>query len=141
MTSKNVRVIIAQEHEAVRSALKLIVERVDSCKVVAEAGCGLKAMDAIENTPADLILLGARLATISGLEILRAVRPKISGKILICTLFADDAQLKQGLDLGADGVVSIERGKAGVEEAIRAALNGADACSFGTLKDRLPPCN
>lgn len=142
MTTTNVRVIIAQKHEAVRSALREVVERVEPCKVVAEASGGLQAMHFIENTPADLILLDARLAPISGLEILRAVRPKISAKILLCTLFADDVQLKQGLDLGADGIVPIERGKAGLEEAIRAALNGAGPCDFGALKDRpVPPRN
>ncbi len=134
MTTKNVRVVVAQHNEVVRSALRQAVEKIESCKVVAEAPCGLKAMEVIEHTPADLILLDAKLPVVSGLEILKTVRPKVSAKILLCALFSDDDQLKQGLEFGADGIVAIESGKVGLAKAIQNALNGANACDVGILK-------
>ena len=118
------RVILVEDHDHMRQCLKLMVEKIKPCKVVAEAPCGVLAIDTIENTPADLILLDLSLPRVSGIDVLKCIRPKTKAKILAVTLFTDDQTIRAALDAGADGIFSKEKGGSDLKAAIVEVLSG-----------------
>jgi DNA-binding NarL/FixJ family response regulator len=122
MSAKPVRVVLVEDHVIMRSLLKQLVEGIGSCKIVAEAGCGAEAIDAVERHLPDLVLLDLSLPRMDGLEVLKIIRPKSRGKILVITVFSNDELLRQAMDLGADGVILKDSGKAALESGIMKAL-------------------
>jgi two-component system response regulator RstA len=67
---------------------------------------GTRALEAVLESPPDLLVLDLMLPGTPGLELLRAIRPKFRGGVLILT--ANKAQVDEvvGLELGADDYVT-----------------------------------
>ena len=54
---KNLRILIAEDHETVRDGLKMIVEAQDDMEVIGEAGDGREAVRLAEELKPDIILM------------------------------------------------------------------------------------
>ena len=83
---KHVRTLIVNSEAAVRAQLhRLCVERAD-LDVIAEATSGAQAIDLIQGSDADLLLLDAKLPDMSGFELLRSlVRDTAPATIMVST--------------------------------------------------------
>ena len=75
---KNVRTLIVNGEPAVRAQLHRLCERRRDLDVIAEATSGAQAIDVIQGSDADLLLLDARLPDMSGFELLRTLVPDAS---------------------------------------------------------------
>lgn len=101
-----VRCLLAEDSEPVRSALASLLGD-EGIEVVGQAGTGLEALVMLEELPATIVLLDARMPDLNGLDVARRaaeiLRKKIS--IVFYTSYADTEFVRDALDAGARGVV------------------------------------
>ena len=96
------RILIADDHEVVRSGLRLIVEAHAGWEVVAEAADGKAAIVKAFETKPDVAILDYAIPLVNGVEATRQIRkrnPQI--EVLIFTMHDSEALVGEVLDAGA----------------------------------------
>ena len=117
------RILIADDHEVVRSGLRSILEAHPTWEVVAEVDNGKDAITAIlENTP-DVAILDYSLPLINGIEVTRSVKARqINTEILIFTMHDSDVLVKNSFKAGARAFLLKSDAKLQLNSAIEALL-------------------
>ena len=97
-------ILIADDHEVVRSGLRMILEAQPGWQVIAEAGDGKEAIaKAVESRP-DVIILDYALPLVNGIEATRQIRLRSpNAEILIFTMHESDMVVRDILQAGARG--------------------------------------
>ncbi|MFF4099344.1 response regulator [Streptomyces sp. NPDC001903] len=102
------RVVVADDEPVVRSGLRTSVESTGEFHVVAEAGDGHEAVDAVRTHLPDVLLLDLRMPRMNGVEATLALRapgpdaPEAAAHIVLMTGFGLDADVERALAFGAD---------------------------------------
>jgi DNA-binding NarL/FixJ family response regulator len=102
--TRQVRVILADDHTLVRGGIRRILEGEPHVAVVGEASDGHAALDAIRRVEADVLLLDLKMPGPDGIEVLRtakAERPAL--KVLVLTMHAGREYVARAMQEGADG--------------------------------------
>jgi len=96
------RILIADDHEVVRSGLKSILEAHAGWQVVAETGDGKEAIaQALETLP-DVAIIDYSLPIMNGVEAARQIRARLpQTEVLIFTMHDSDALIGEVLQAGA----------------------------------------
>jgi DNA-binding NarL/FixJ family response regulator len=96
------RILIADDHEVVRSGLRSILEAHEGWAVVAEACDGKEAIGkAAESTP-DVAIIDYSLPLMNGIEVTRQIRARVpSAEILIFTMHDSNVLVGELLEAGA----------------------------------------
>ncbi|HML31999.1 response regulator transcription factor [Sporomusa sphaeroides] len=124
MTHTNV--IIVDDHALMRSGLKLILANQDDIHVVGEADNGVEALQLIESTQPDIVLLDISMPGMNGLECLQTIRGKFPTiKVILLTMHEDMQYLRQGLANGAMGYVLKKSADDVLYQAIRTVCSGS----------------
>jgi DNA-binding NarL/FixJ family response regulator len=102
--SASTRILIADDHEVVRSGLRNILEAQAKWEVVAEARDGREAVQKAAETKPDVAVVDYSLPLINGIEVTRQIRahsPKT--EILIFTMHDNETLIQELLKAGARG--------------------------------------
>jgi DNA-binding NarL/FixJ family response regulator len=96
------RILIADDHEVVRSGLRSILEAQSGWKIVAEAADGREAIArAVESNP-DVAIIDYALPMMNGLEVTRQIRLRVpTAEVLIFTIHESKALVSDLLRAGA----------------------------------------
>jgi DNA-binding NarL/FixJ family response regulator len=100
------RIVIVDDHEAVRELLCRFLERSPDYEVVGQAGTGLEAIRLFRNTSANVAIIDLLLPQLCGHEVILRVRrefPEI--RIVVFTGASDTSVLANALRSEPDGVV------------------------------------
>ena len=96
------RILIADDHEIVRSGLRFILEAHAGWEVVAEAADGKDAIIKAQETQPDIAILDYSMPLVNGAEATRQIRKRNpSIEVLIFTMHGSDAVIGEVLDAGA----------------------------------------
>ncbi len=99
-----VRILIADDHEVVRSGLRAILEKHEGWEVVAEAQDGKEAIAKTIETKPDVAIIDYSLPLINGIEATRQICARVpEAEILIFTMHESDVLVGAALDAGARG--------------------------------------
>lgn len=127
-----IRILIADDHEVVRTGLRTILEAHPKCEVVAEAGDGMDAIHKALATRPDIVVADHSLQLANGLDVTRQVRERLpKTEVLIFTMHDDEDLIQQLLKAGARGYLLKSDAKQHLVEAIEAL---ADHKPFFTSK-------
>jgi DNA-binding NarL/FixJ family response regulator len=129
-----IRVLVADDHEVVRSGLKSLVAGTD-IKVVAEAGSGGDAVRTAAEHEVDVILLDIRMPDGDGLTALGQLKknhPDVP--VLMLTTYDNPTYVARAVALGASGYVLKGTGKEDLLTAIRQAARGEQSWSRENLR-------
>lgn len=97
------RVVIADDQELVCAGLQLVLEA-RGCDVVATAGNGREAVEAIRRTGPDVVLMDIRMPVLDGIAATREITAsRMPTKILILTTYDVDRYVYDALAAGAAG--------------------------------------
>lgn len=95
-----IRVIIADDIAPIRAGIRRFLRPNPSIKVVAEACNGLEALEALEQTSADILLLDASMPVMDGYAVIEAIHQMaIRVKVLVVTAHIDYTQELIGLNV------------------------------------------
>ncbi|MBM4761061.1 response regulator transcription factor [Bacillus sp. B15-48] len=101
-----VKIMLVDDHPVFRSGLKSIILAEEGFKVVAEADNGVSAIELAVATTPDIIIMDINMPRKDGIEATKEIKKVIPDiKILILTMYSDEAYLKEGLHAGASGYV------------------------------------
>jgi DNA-binding NarL/FixJ family response regulator len=135
------RILIADDHDVLRTGLRALIGTRPGWEVVAEARNGLDTIQAAEATKPDVVILDYAMPVMNGVEVarqLRARRPR--PEILIFTMHDDDAVLREAVLVGVRGYLLKSDAQGHLLEAIEALVRHEAYISgqvSGTLLDAL----
>jgi DNA-binding NarL/FixJ family response regulator len=119
------RLIIADDHELVRTSLRTLLAHAPDLAVVGEAAEGAEALKLYRRMRPDLLLLDLNMPVIDGLEVTRTVKAESPmTRVVIVTLDAAPSHLLDAVKAGADAYVLKGTSKRELVKAIRGALTG-----------------
>jgi|GEM_PF-768743 DNA-binding NarL/FixJ family response regulator len=127
------KIIIVEDNDFYRAALKDLINAQDQLEVVAEASSGRKALEIVKQFPADLVLLDLRLPERSGYDILPEISKSTDSKILVLTILESDHNIRTALEAGADGYCFKDVSSEELINAISSVLDGVRYVSTTTL--------
>lgn len=119
------RILIADDHAVLRSGLRLLLDAQPDFKVVGEASTGEETVERSIALRPDILLLDIAMPEINGLEAARRIRqqaPEV--RIIVLTMYDDEAYLRQFLEMGAAGYVLKKAADTELSAAIRAVHRG-----------------
>jgi len=94
-----VRTLIVNGEAAVRAQLHRLCEDRPDLDVIAEATSGAQAIDVIQGSDSDLLLLDARLPDMSGFELLRSLVPDAAPATIMVSTRDEAARKPSGIDV------------------------------------------
>jgi DNA-binding NarL/FixJ family response regulator len=96
------RILIADDHEVVRSGLRAILEAQDGWEVVAEARDGKEAVAKAAETKPHVAIVDYSLPLMNGVEVTRQIRSRVPAtEVLIFTMHDSDVLIGELLEAGA----------------------------------------
>jgi len=119
------RILIADDHAVVRSGLRLILGTQPDLEVIGEASTGEEAVEKVIALRPDILLLDIAMPGLNGLEAARQIRqqaPQV--RIIVLTIYDDEAYLRQFLEMGAAGYVLKKAADTELVDAIRIVERG-----------------
>jgi DNA-binding NarL/FixJ family response regulator len=120
----SIRVVVADDQELVRSGFSMILEAQPDIEVVAEAGDGAEAVDAVRRHTPDVLLLDIRMPVMDGLEAARRVCARSACKVVMLTTFDLDEYVYEALYAGASGFLLKDVRRDDLVHAVRVVAAG-----------------
>lgn len=118
------RVLLADDHTLVRAGLRRLLEGFLDIEVVAEAKDGREAVDMVALYRPDVALIDLTMPVMDGLGVTKEVVMHYPDTVVVMmSMHADTAYVRQALTIGALGFVVKEAAPAELELALRAANN------------------
>ena len=122
---KKLRIVLVDDHETVRTGLRVILNAQRDMEVAGEAADGRAAVEQVANLRPDLVVMDVSIPQLNGLattQLLTARFPAVH--VLILTRHADQGYVQELLKAGARGYVLKQSRAAEVLAAIRAVARG-----------------
>jgi len=119
------RILIADDHPLFRKGMRALLTATPGTEVVGEATTGQEAIELAAALQPDVILMDLQMPGINGIEATRQIlhtSPHI--RILVVTLFEDDASIFTALRAGARGYILKDAKEEEMRRAIRAVGSG-----------------
>ena len=125
------RVVLVDDDALVRAGLRLILGGAADLEVVAEAGDGVEAIDAVAASDPDVVLMDIRMPRRDGLEATRLLlsdaaraRRRKEVRVIVLTTFDTDDLVVQALRAGAHGFLLKDTEPHRLVEAVRLVAAG-----------------
>jgi DNA-binding NarL/FixJ family response regulator len=131
------RILIADDHEVVRSGLRSILEAHEGWEVVAEAADGKEAVNKAFETKPDIAIVDYSLPLFNGVEVTRQIKARAPDiEILIFTMHESDALISDLLQAGARAFLQKSDAKEHLISAID-ALAAHEPFFTGKISEKL----
>ncbi len=121
----DINLLLVDDHQVVRTGLRMLLEGQPDMKIIGEADTGLQALDkAIELRP-NVVVMDITLPDISGIEATRRLKealPEVA--VVALTIHEDEQYFFEMLQAGASGYVPKRAAPEDLITSIRAAFAG-----------------
>ncbi len=123
--STDIRVLIAEEHGAVRRGLRLLLDFEKDIEVIGEVTSGREAVEFARKHKPSTILIDISIPELDGIEATRQIlRVLPDTKVLIISSEADEYKVEDALASGAHGYIAKTSSLLEVPDAIREIHKG-----------------
>ncbi|RLL67343.1 response regulator transcription factor [Streptomyces sp. Z26] len=137
-----VRLVLADDQTVVRAGFRALFDLTDDLVVVAEAGDGRLAVEAVRTTRPDVVLMDIRMPGVDGIEATRriAADPELDRvRVIMLTTYEVDAYVFEALRHGAAGFLLKDIEPEGLRAAVRTVAAGqsllAPAVTRGVIEE------
>lgn len=104
MNTKQIRIMVVDDHQIVRTGLMALIGTQHDMTVVAQAASGEEAVKLFRRHEPDVTLMDLRLPGMSGAEAIGAIRQEYpAAKFIVLTTFDGDEDIHRALAAGARG--------------------------------------
>ena len=132
---KKTRILIADDHDLVRSGLRMLLRSSSEYSIVAEAADGEEAVRMVDQHKPDIAFLDISMPKLDGIEATKMITQKHpSIKVIALTVHEDEEYVFQILRAGASGYLLKNAGKKEIFQAIESAIKGERFFSPGISK-------
>jgi len=122
---KQIRILLADDHNVVRKGLRLLLESQPGFTVVGEAADGREAVEQAEKTRPDVVVLDIAMPKLSGTEAAQRIGEALPGTaIVILSMHSDEGYVLRALKAGAKGYLLKDSAEGDLIEAIKAVSEG-----------------
>jgi DNA-binding NarL/FixJ family response regulator len=141
LPNRATRVLIADDHDVVRSGIRAILEAQPNCEVIAEASDGKQAIvKAIETKP-DVVVVDYSMPLVNGIEVTRQIRAQLPGtEVVVFSMHDDESLIHDAFEAGAKGYVVKTDAKQDLIAAIQAFPSRRSFYASKTAKGSLSSC-
>ena len=121
-----IRILIADDHELMRSGLRAMLESQEDMEVVGEAEDGAQAVDEAVRLHPDIAIMDIRMPRLDGIEATRRLMAQgdAAPKVLVLTTFDLDEYVYEALRAGAGGFMLKDAPPGQLAEAVRTVAAG-----------------
>ena len=126
------RIVIADDHPLVRSAIRQTLESHSEFEVVGDAANGQEAVELCRRLRPELVLMDLRMPVMDGVAATQAIKREFPDtRVLVLTAVDESGGLSDSLEAGAAGYVLKDAPAARITEAVRRTLAGESALDEG----------
>ncbi|MCG8433160.1 MAG: response regulator transcription factor [Gammaproteobacteria bacterium] len=134
---KNLRMVVADDHELVRAGIRTLLETFPGIEVVGESGDGQDTVRLVHQIQPDLVLMDIDMPGLNGVEAAMKIHkrhPDIA--IIILSIYSDNVYVDQALRAGASGYLLKDSATEELDICIKAVRRGETYLS-PRISDRL----
>jgi two-component system response regulator NreC len=123
--SKEIRILLADDHNVMRAGLKLLLESHPGFKVVSEASDGNQAVANAAAVKPDVIVLDIAMPNLNGIEAAQRISAQLpQTAIIILSMHSDEGYVLRALKSGARGYLLKDSAESDLIQAIKAVSEG-----------------
>lgn len=101
---KKIRIVLADDHQLMRTGLRALIEKQPDLTVVGEAKDGREAVALVESLKPDVVVMDIGMPNLNGIEAARQITEGKSGTaIIIVSMHSDEGYVLRALRSGARG--------------------------------------
>ncbi|MEV0343576.1 response regulator transcription factor [Nocardia sp. NPDC050713] len=119
-----IRVLIADDHGAIRAGLRMILDSAEGVEVIGEAADGDIAVAQAKALRPDVVLMDVRMPGVDGITATERITADALARVLILTTFDLDEYVFRALRAGASGFVLKSTSGQALLDAVRAVAVG-----------------
>jgi two-component system CheB/CheR fusion protein len=119
------RILIVDDHPAIREALSIRIAQADGLEVCGEADDVAEALRVVDATRPDVVIIDVALQTGDGIDLIKRIK-KRSGSVraLVWSMYDESIYAERALRAGASGYITKEHATDRIVHAIREVLAG-----------------
>ena len=123
---KRINIFIADDHDLVLDGIQALLSSVDHISIIGRASNGLEVLEQINKNPdVDLVILDINMPEMDGIEVTQEIKSnKIPVKVLILSMHNMSEFINKLMEVGADGYLLKNSGKAELVNAIEKVNSG-----------------
>jgi DNA-binding NarL/FixJ family response regulator len=119
-----VDIVIAEDHDLVRRAVRRLLEAVDDFRIVGEAADGEEALTLVERYEPDVAILDLNMPQLNGFEAAQQMQDlPTQPKVIMLTMYSERDLVFRAFDVGCAAYVVKKSVSHELEDAIRHALD------------------
>jgi len=122
---KKVRILLADDHQLMRSGVRLMLEREPDMSVVGEASDGRQAVALAKSLRPDVVIMDIGMPNLNGIEAATQMtqeNPELA--IMILSMHPDETYVLRALKAGARGYLLKDSAEADLIKAVHVVANG-----------------
>ena len=122
---EKLRILIADDHPLFRKGMRTLLMATPGMEVVGEAPTGQEAIELAASLQPEVIIMDLQMPGINGIEATRQILQRCQEiRILVVTLFEDDASVFTAMRVGARGYILKDAKEEEILRAVRAVGSG-----------------
>ncbi len=122
---KKTRILIADDHDVVRSGLRALLHSFPDFSVIGEAADGEEAVRLASERKPDVILMDISMPRLDGIEATtHIIEQQPDARVVILSVHEDEEYVRRILKAGARGYVLKNARRKEIAQAVRSALSG-----------------
>ena len=126
-------ILVADDHGIVRSGLKMLIDRQDGMRVVAEAADGVEAVERTVREHPDVAILDVAMPRMTGIQAAREIKAHSPAThVALLSMHDEEGYLFDALKAGASGYVLKRAADEELVEAVRRVAAGGSFLSAST---------
>ncbi len=135
-----IQVVLADDHDLVRTGIKAVLSGIPGVCVVAEAANGEELLAALERVQPDVVITDISMPGLDGLAALRQIHQRHPAvRVLVLSMFETADFIKRAVDYGARGYVPKGSTAQELELALHAVVAGGSYFSRSVTQELLKP--
>lgn len=122
---RKIRILLADDHQLMRSGIRLMLEREADLSVVGEASDGRQAVSLAKSLRPDVVVMDIGMANLNGIEAANQMTqdsPQIA--VVMLSMHADESYVLRALKSGARGYLLKDSAEADLIRAVHAVAGG-----------------
>jgi two-component system response regulator NreC len=119
------KIILADDHQLIRTALKSFIESIKNLSVIGEASNGREVIDLLKKDLPDIVIIDIAMPELNGLQTIKYLlkdHPQL--KIIVLSMHSNEEYVAEALSSGASGYILKDSAPNELELAINTVLSG-----------------